>query len=67
MRIDDFEPKGTVFAIGVLNADPGIRPFDEVIVYNDRVIAVGRALMSGWEMQASKNGGAVAVRHVESR
>jgi archaeosine synthase len=65
--IDDFEPKGTVFAIGVLSADPGIRPFDEVIVYNDSVIAVGRALMSGWEMQASKNGGAVAVRHMESR
>lgn len=65
--IDDFEPQGTVFAIGVLSADPGIRPFDEVIVCNDRVIAVGRALMSGWEMQASKNGGAVAVRHVESR
>lgn len=67
VRIDEFEPKGTVFAIGVLNADPGIRPFDEVIVENDRVIAVGRALMSGWEMQASKRGGAVAIRHVESR
>jgi len=67
VQIDDFEPKGTVFAIGVLSADPGIRPFDEVIVVNDRVIAVGRALMSGWEMQASKSGGAVAVRHVESR
>jgi archaeosine synthase len=67
VQIDDFEPKGTVFAIGVQNADPDIRPFDEVIVVNDRVIAVGRALMSGWEMQASKKGGAVAVRHVESR
>jgi archaeosine synthase len=67
VHIDDFQPKGTVFAIGVLNADPGIRPFDEVIVVNDRVIAVGRALMSGWEMQASKRGGAVVVRHVESR
>jgi archaeosine synthase len=67
VEIDDFEPKGTVFAIGVLSADPGIRPFDEVIVCNDRIIAVGRALMSGWEMQASKNGGAVAVRHVEAR
>jgi len=67
VQIDDFQPKGTVFAIGVLNADPGIRPFDEVIVVNDRVIAVGRALMSGWEMQASKRGGAVVVRHLESR
>ena len=67
VQIDDFEPKGTVFAIGVLDADPGIRPFDEVVVVNDHVIAVGRALMSGWEMQASKRGGAVALRHVESR
>jgi archaeosine synthase len=67
VQIDDFEPKGTVFAIGVLNADPCIRPFDEVVVANDRVIAVGRALMSGWEMRASKRGGAVAIRHVESR
>jgi archaeosine synthase len=67
VSIDDFEPKGTVFAIGVLSADPGIRPFDEVIVLNERVIAVGRALMSGWEMQASTRGAAVAVRHVEAR
>jgi archaeosine synthase len=67
VSIDDFVPKGTVFAIGVLNADPGIRPFDEVIVLNERIIAVGRALMSGWEMQLSKRGAAVAVRHVEAR
>ncbi len=67
VQIDDFEPKGTVFAIGALKADPGIRPFDEVVVVNDRFIAVGRALMSGWEMQASKRGGAVVIRHVESR
>jgi archaeosine synthase len=65
--IDDFVPKGTVFAIGVLKADPAIRPFDEVIVLNERVIAVGRALMSGWEMETSKRGAAVAVRHVETR
>jgi archaeosine synthase len=66
VRIDDFVPRGTVFAVGVLNADPEIRPLDEVIVVNDQVIGVGRALMSGWEMEASKKGGAVAVRHLES-
>ncbi|MDD1721106.1 MAG: archaeosine synthase subunit alpha [Euryarchaeota archaeon] len=65
--IDDFVPKGTVFAIGVQRADPVIRPFDEVIVLNDNTIAVGRALMSGWEMQRSNRGAAVAVRHVEDR
>ncbi|MGZ7208232.1 MAG: PUA domain-containing protein [Halobacteriota archaeon] len=48
-------------------ADPVIRPFDEVVVLNDSTIAVGRALMSGWEMQESTRGAAVAVRHVEGR
>jgi archaeosine synthase len=67
VEIDDFQPKGTIFAIGVVRADPEIRPFDEVIVCNDQSIAVGRALMSGWEMEGSKNGGAVAVRHAEPR
>lgn len=65
--IDDFEPKGTIFAVGVLRADSIIRPFDEVIVLSDNTIAVGRALMSGWEMEASNRGAAVAVRHVEAR
>ncbi len=65
--IDDFVPKGTVFAVGVQRADPAIRPFDEVVVLNDATIAVGRALMSGWEMQRSQRGAAVAVRHVEGR
>ncbi|HXY88326.1 MAG TPA: archaeosine synthase subunit alpha [Candidatus Acidoferrales bacterium] len=65
--IDDFVPKGTVFAVGVLSADPIIRPYDEVVVLNDKVISVGRALMSGWEMQSSTKGGAVVIRHVEER
>ena len=65
--IDDFVPKGTVFAVGVLSADPIIRPYDEVVVLNDEVISVGRALMSGWEMQSSIKGGAVVIRHVEKR
>ena len=67
VEIDDFVPKGTVFAIGVLQADSTIRPLDEVIVLNEHVIAVGRAFMSGWEMQSSQRGAAVAVRHVEAR
>ncbi len=65
--IDDFVPKGTVFAVGVLSADPIIRPYDEVVVLNDEVVSVGRALMSGWEMQSSTRGGAVVIRHVEKR
>jgi len=43
VRIDDFVPKGTVFAIGVLNAVRNT-PFDEVIVLNEHVIAVGELL-----------------------
>lgn len=65
--IDDFTPKGTVFAVGVLSADPIIRPNDEVIVLNNAVVSVGRAVMSGWEMQSSTRGGAVITRHVETR
>ncbi len=65
--IDDFTPKGTVFAVGVLSADPIIRPYDEVIILNNTVVSVGRAVMSGWEMQSSTRGGAVITRHVEMR
>ncbi len=65
--IDDFTPKGTVFAVGVLSADPLIRPYDEVIILNNVVVSVGRAVMSGWEMQSSTRGGAVITRHVEMR
>jgi archaeosine synthase len=65
--IDDFKPKGTVFAVGVLSADSIIRPFDEVIILNNTIVSVGRAIMSGWEMQSSTKGGAVITRHVEIR
>jgi predicted RNA-binding protein (TIGR00451 family) len=65
---DDAEPfviKGrSAFAKHVTDADPEIRPHDEVIVINAKseVLAVGRALLSGIEMKAFSKGTAVRVR-----
>ena len=56
---------GSIFAVGVNEADHSIRPGDEVIVFNERndVIAVGRSEMSGREMCELERGRAVSVRH----
>jgi len=56
---------GDVFAVHVLKADSDIRPKDEVIVVdeNGKVLAVGKAVLSGEEMKVFKRGVAVKVRH----
>ncbi len=56
---------GDVFAAHVVKADEAIRAKDEVIVVDEdnRVLAVGRALLSSMEMKAFKTGVAVKVRH----
>jgi uncharacterized protein with predicted RNA binding PUA domain len=56
---------GDVFAAHVVKADDAIRAKDEVIVVDEdnRVLAVGRALLSSSEMKAFKTGVAVKVRH----
>jgi predicted RNA-binding protein (TIGR00451 family) len=65
---DDAEPfvaQGrSAFAKHVTDADPEIRPQDEVFVINSKneVLAVGRALLSGTEMKAFSRGTAVRVR-----
>jgi uncharacterized protein with predicted RNA binding PUA domain len=53
-----------VFAAHVIKADDVIHARDEVIVVdeNGKVLAVGRALLSGSEMKAFKTGVAVKVR-----
>ena len=58
------ESGGNVFAKHVADVDEEIRPAEEVIVIDgkDRVIAVGRALLSGREMKSFKRGAAVNVR-----
>jgi uncharacterized protein with predicted RNA binding PUA domain len=56
---------GDVFAAHVVKADETIHAKDEVIVVDEdnRVLAVGRALLSSMEMKAFKIGVAVKVRH----
>jgi predicted RNA-binding protein (TIGR00451 family) len=55
---------GDVFATHVVTADDEIRAKDEVIVLDEesKVLAVGRAVLSGEEMKAFKRGVAVKVR-----
>jgi 7-cyano-7-deazaguanine tRNA-ribosyltransferase len=55
---------GDVFAAHVVEADHEIRPKSEVIVVGEdgRVLAVGRAVLSGEEMKSFKIGVAVKVR-----
>jgi len=64
IEMADFEMKGNLFAIGVLKADPMLRPGDEAVVtLNGEVVAVGVAMMSGREMEDLKRGIAVKIRH----
>jgi archaeosine synthase len=68
VEIEEFELKGDIFAPGVREGDPIIRPNDEVVVFSksgdEKVLkAVGRAQMPGSEMGDSEKGRAVKVRH----
>ena len=58
-----------VFAPFVVQADPEIRPGDEVLVVDeeDELLAVGRALLAGWEMPHYRRGMAVNVKDHVSR
>ncbi|MFQ6136143.1 MAG: DUF5591 domain-containing protein [Candidatus Hydrothermarchaeales archaeon] len=60
-----FRPKtNSIFSIGVSHADPQIRPGDEVVVvYNEEVVGVGRAILNGDEMKRAKKGLAIELRH----
>jgi archaeosine synthase len=61
----EFELKtNTLFAPGVLDADPNIVPRDEVVILNKgEVVGVGKAVLSGEEMVKASQGVAVRVRH----
>ncbi|MDR1405306.1 MAG: DUF5591 domain-containing protein [Candidatus Methanoplasma sp.] len=64
VEMTDFEMKGNLFAVGVLNADSSIRPGDEAVVtLGGETAAVGVAMMSGREMMDLKRGIAVKIRH----
>jgi predicted RNA-binding protein (TIGR00451 family) len=63
--VEPFIAQGkSVFAKHVVDADDEIRPQEEVIIIgeNDRVLAVGKAVLTGKEMKAFKHGVAVKVR-----
>ena len=65
VEIEDFLPKGNIFAVGVVDAAPEIRPGDEVVVrHRNEVRAVGTARLNGREMVDFRRGEAVHVRHV---
>jgi len=65
VEIEDFLPKGNVFAVGVVDAAREIRPGDEVIVrHGGDVRAVGTARLGWREMVDLRRGEAVHVRHV---
>jgi predicted RNA-binding protein (TIGR00451 family) len=55
---------GDVFAAHIVRADDDIRARDETIVVDEerKVLAVGRAVLSGEDMKAFKRGVAVKVR-----
>lgn len=64
VEIDDFVPKGSIFAVGVKDADRTIRPEDEaIVVHNGELRGVGPAVMSGEEMIQAAKGEAVSLRH----
>ena len=66
VRLDAPQVKGgSIFAVGINEADSNIRPGDEVIILNNdgHVIAVGKSEMSGREMCELTRGRAVTVRH----
>jgi len=63
-EIEDFLPKGNVFAVGVVDAAREIRPGDEVVVrHAGEVRAVGTARLSWREMNDLRRGEAIHVRH----
>ena len=62
---DDFTPKGSILAPGILNADENIRIGDEVLIFRKKtLIGIGAAVMNGADMKNSSFGEAVKIRHV---
>ena len=64
VNIDFDLDTNTVFAPGIEKADHKILPNDEVVVVrNDTVVGVGRAIMTGREMEECSNGIGVKLKH----
>ena len=56
---------GTAFCKHVIDADPAIRAYDEVMVMDEKdgLLATGKAMLSGEEMKIFEHGVAVKVRY----
>ncbi|MBX0294959.1 archaeosine synthase subunit alpha [Haloarcula nitratireducens] len=67
VEIEPFVPHGSVLAPGIVDVSDDVRVGDDVVVRGDAAFGVGRAEMSGPEMQSSTRGIAVQMRHVEER
>ena len=67
VEIEPFVPHGSVLAPGIVDASDDIRVGDDVVVQGDAAFGVGRAEMSGPEMQSSTRGIAVQMRHTDER
>lgn len=64
VKIDFDLQTNTIFAPGVIDADPDIHPHDEVVILkNDEVVAVGKSVLSGEEMKKAIKGVAIRIRH----
>ncbi|UCE37211.1 MAG: DUF5591 domain-containing protein [Thermoplasmata archaeon] len=65
VKIHDFQPKGSIFAVGVKDSDDEIRIGDDVVVLRDNeLVGVGVAQMNPDEMIESERGEAVRIRHL---
>jgi archaeosine synthase len=65
VEIDNFRPKGNLFAVGIEEASSEIRIGDDVaVVCKKDVRAVGVARMCAAEMNLAERGEAVHIRHV---
>jgi len=65
VEIEDFVPKGNLFAVGVEKASAEIRIGDDVVVaHSGEARGVGVARMTPMEMELAQRGEAVHIRHV---
>jgi archaeosine synthase len=64
VEIEDFRPKGNLFAVGVEGSSPEVRIGDDVaVVHEGDVRAVGVARMCAAELRLAERGEAVHIRH----